>query len=60
MFTRILTSEERATIKKFLTADGAKEHRVRNIAYRARKYMPQVEADLVLLHKLLNRYEKVD
>lgn len=51
-------SPDRAAIKKFLAADGAKEHRVRNIAYRARKYMPQIEVDLVLVRRLLNKYDK--
>jgi hypothetical protein len=58
MFTRILTSEERAAIKKFLAADGAKEHRVRNVVYRAKKHLPQIESDLALMKRLLARYDK--
>jgi predicted HAD superfamily phosphohydrolase len=58
MFTRILTGEERTAIKKFLAADGAREHRVRNIAYRTKKHLPQIEADLALMKKLLARYSE--
>jgi predicted HAD superfamily phosphohydrolase len=56
MFTRILTADERAAIKQFLAADGTKEHRVRNIAYRTKKHLPQIEADLALMKKLMKRY----
>lgn len=34
-----MTAQERTIIRKFLVADGAKEHRVRNIVYRTRKYL---------------------
>lgn len=56
MFTRILTAEERLVIRKYLAKDGAKEDAIRKIAYRARRFMPQIDADLALMRKLLERY----
>ena len=58
MFSRILTNEERRLIGKWLKADGEKEMHIRVVATRARKFMPQIEADLVLVRKLLERYDR--
>jgi glutaredoxin 2 len=58
MFTRILTTEERAAIKKYLAKDGEKEHNIRNIMWRTKKHLATIEADLTLLRKLLAAYGK--
>jgi len=58
MFTRILTAEERLVIKRYIAKDGVKEDAIRKIAYRARRYMPQIEADIGLLERMLERYAK--
>lgn len=58
MFTRILTAEERTSIKKYLAKDGEKEHSIRNIVWRTKKHLPTIEADLTLLRKLLAAYGK--
>jgi hypothetical protein len=58
MFSRILTNEERGLIGKWLKADGEKEMHIRVIATRARKFVPQIEADLALVRKLLERYDR--
>jgi DNA primase catalytic subunit len=58
MFTRILTDVERRHIAKYLKQDGEKQIYVRKIAYGARKYLPQIRADLELLEKLLETYER--
>jgi hypothetical protein len=58
MFSRILTNEERRLIGRWLKADGEKEMHIRVVATRARKFMPQIEADLVLVRKLLERYDR--
>jgi hypothetical protein len=57
MFTRILTEPERKAIGKYLKADGKKEVQVRKAVYRARRYLPQIKADLDLLEKLVAAYE---
>jgi hypothetical protein len=59
MFSRILTNEERKLIVKWLKADGEKEMHIRVIATRARKFVPQIEADLMLVRKLLERYDRL-
>jgi diaminopimelate decarboxylase len=60
MFTRILTTKERDAIKKYLTNDGAKGQKIRDLVYRANKHkvVSTVEADLALLRKLLLSYER--
>ena len=45
-------------IGKWLNADGTKEMHIRVVATRARKFMPQVEADLALMKKLLSKYDQ--
>jgi hypothetical protein len=60
MFTRILTVEERAAIKKYLASDGAREQKIRDLVYRANKHkvVSTVEQDLTLLRRLLTAYQK--
>jgi len=58
MFTRILTEPERKAIKRYLRKDGPKEVGVRKAVYRAKRYLPQIRADLELLEKLLETYER--
>ena len=58
MFTRILTDLERKRIKSYLKQDGEKEVPVRNIASRAKKFMPAIRRDLDLLDRLLTTYQK--
>jgi hypothetical protein len=58
MFSRILTNEERKLIEKWLKADGEKQMHIRVVATRARKFLPQIEADLALVRRLLDRYHK--
>jgi hypothetical protein len=58
MFHRILTAEERDTIRKYLAKDGEKEHHIRNIVSRARRLNKQrILDDLKLIDQLLARYE---
>lgn len=42
MFTQVLMAEERGAIKKFLSKNGVKERRIRQIASRAGRFMPQI------------------
>jgi len=42
MFTQVLMAEERGAIKKFLSKNGVKERHIRQIASRARRFMPQI------------------
>jgi hypothetical protein len=58
MFTRILTDIERKHIAKYLRQDGEKEIQVRKVVYGARKNLPTIRADLALLEKLLETYER--
>ena len=58
MFTRILTDVERKRIQKYLKADGEKDVNIRQLAMRSRRHMPQIRADLELLEKLLDVYER--
>jgi hypothetical protein len=58
MFRRIFTAEERAAIKRYLAKDGKKEQKIRTVVYLSRKYLPIIEGDLVLLHKLLAAYKR--
>ena len=54
----ILTDVERGRINKYLRRDGEKEIGVRKIVYGAKKHLPAIEADLALLEKLLETYER--
>jgi len=58
MFRRIFSAEERAAIKRYLAKDGEKEQKIRTIVYESKKHLPTIEADLVLLRKLLAAYRK--
>jgi len=58
MFTRILTESERKAIAKYLRKDGEKEAAVREIVYRSKKHLPQIEKDLALVKELLGSYER--
>jgi hypothetical protein len=58
MFTRILTKVERHRIEKYLKADGHKDVNIRQLIMRSRKDLPQIKADLELLEKLMQTYEK--
>jgi hypothetical protein len=58
MFTRILTDLERRRINAYLRQDGEKEAPIRKIANRARNHVPTIKADLDLLEKLLQTYQK--
>jgi ribosomal protein S24E len=58
MFRRIFTAEERVAIRRYLAKDGKKEQKIRTIVYVSRKHLPMIEADLVLLHKLLAAYKR--
>ena len=49
---------ERRHIAKYLKQDGEKQIYVRNSAYGAWKHLPQIRADLALLEKLLEVYER--
>jgi hypothetical protein len=58
MHPRILSSLEEKRIRAYLKRDGEKEVPVRNIASRAKKFMPAIRRDLDLLEKLLATYTK--
>jgi len=58
MFQRILTEKERRQAKAYLKADGEKGSIVRSLASRAKKHLPTIEGDLLLLKQLLETYER--
>jgi hypothetical protein len=58
MFTRILTTRERKLIHTYLSKDGERVSGVRQLAYRARRDLPTIRADIDLLERLLKTYEK--
>jgi predicted transcriptional regulator len=58
MFTRILTARERKLIHAYLSKDGERTSSVRQIAYRARRDLSTIKADIELLERLLRTYEK--
>jgi hypothetical protein len=57
MFTRILTDLERRRIKTYLKQDGGREAPIRKLVNRGKTFLPQIEADLVLVKELLSAYE---
>ena len=57
MFTRVLTTLERRQAKDFLKHNGAKTPSVQVIVSRARKYLPNIKADVELLERLTETYE---
>lgn len=56
MRTHVLTLEEKRKIQEYLRKDGKRDASVRQLVTRGRKYLPQIEHDIELLHKLLTRY----
>jgi len=58
MFQRILTEKERRQAKSYLKADGERGSIIRSLASRAKKHLPTIEADLVILKQLLETYER--
>jgi hypothetical protein len=58
MFTRILTDLERRQAKTYLKQDGERTLNIKILALRARKHLPQIEADLALVKELLSAYER--
>lgn len=58
MFTRILTDLERHQAKTYLKQDGERTLNIRVLTIRARRYLPQIRADIELLEKVLESYER--
>jgi len=58
MHPRILSNLEEKRIRTYLKQDGKKEAPVRNIASRAKQFLPQIRSDLELLERLLATYTK--
>jgi hypothetical protein len=58
VYSRVLTQVEREKIRFYLKADGERDATIRMFVSRARRYRPQLEADLRLLDRLVARYEK--
>jgi BMFP domain-containing protein YqiC len=58
MFTRILTTRERKLIHAYLSKNGERISAVRQLAYRARRDLTTIKADIELLERLLKTYEK--
>ena len=56
MFTRVLTAKERERIQAYLARDGEKTTAIRQLVCRARRYMPEIKADVELLERLMARY----
>ena len=57
MFQRILTELERRMLKRYLKANGARESVIRALVSRARRYLPLLKSDLVLLEQLMQKYQ---
>ena len=53
-----LTDVERRRISRYLKADGEKDVNIRQLIMRTRRHLPQIEADLELLRKLIAAYER--
>ena len=58
MHPRILSPLEERQIRAFLKQDGEKDVNMRVLAYLAKKNLPRIRADLELLEKLLQTYQK--
>jgi hypothetical protein len=58
VYSRIITAVERAKIRAYLKADGERDAMIRMFVSRARRYRPQIEADLRLLGDMVSRYER--
>jgi glutaredoxin 2 len=57
-YTRILTDLERRQAKAYLKQDGERTLNIQVLVARARKYLPQIRADLDTLERLLETYER--
>jgi hypothetical protein len=55
---KILTPLERRKVQAYLKADGDNDVHVRQLVYGARKNLPTIRADLALLDRLLETYER--
>jgi hypothetical protein len=58
MHPRILSPLEERQIKTFVKQNGEKNLNMRVLASRARKNLPAIKADLELLERLLQVYQK--
>ena len=58
MHPRILSSLEEKQIRSYLKHDDEKNLNMCVLASRGRKHLPQMHADLELLEKLLETYER--
>ena len=52
-----LNGRREKAIKRYLAQDCAKEQKIRSIVCLSKKHLPTIEADLVLLRKLLLAYK---
>jgi hypothetical protein len=57
MFTRVLTDLERRQARDFLKYNGAKTPNLQVLVSRARKYLPNIDADIQLLERLIQAYD---
>ena len=58
LFTRILTDLERRQAKTYLKQNGEKTVNIQVLVTRARKHLPQIRADVDLLEKVRETYER--
>jgi len=58
MRSRILTDLERKQARAYIKQDGERTLNVQVLVSRVRNYLPQIKADLELLEKLLETYER--
>ena len=58
MRSRILTDLERKQARAYVKQDGEKTLNIQVLVSRVRNYLPQIKADLELLEKLLETYER--
>jgi hypothetical protein len=57
MFTRVLTDLERRQAKDFLKHNGTKTPNLQVLVSRARKYLPNIDADVEMLKRLIQAYD---
>jgi hypothetical protein len=57
MFTRVLTDLERRQVKDFLKHNGKRTPAMQVIVSRARKYLPNINADVGLLERAIQAYD---
>ena len=58
MRSRILTDLERKQARAYIKQDGERTLNVQVLVSRVRNYLPQIKADLELLEKLLETYDR--